>query len=152
VMCLKCAIYGLKQAALAWWKVLDKSMAMLGCTWLLSDSGLFFNADKTIVVIVYVDDVLFLRKNKSKISSLKEHFLNIWECRDLCNTQEFLHMCISKSKGHILVDQVDYLQKVLQCFNLINAKAVPTLPPEGYQPVPNKGSPDPEFEHHSNKW
>jgi Reverse transcriptase (RNA-dependent DNA polymerase) len=32
VMCLKCAIYGLKQAALAWWKVLDKSMAMLGCT------------------------------------------------------------------------------------------------------------------------
>jgi hypothetical protein len=60
-------------------------------------------------------------------------------------------MCISKSKGHILVDQVDYLQKVLQCFNLINAKAVPPLPPEGYQPVPNKGSPDPEFEHHSNK-
>ena len=32
VMHLKHAIYGLKQAALAWWKVLDESMALLGCT------------------------------------------------------------------------------------------------------------------------
>ena len=32
VMCLKKAIYGLKQAALAWWKALDKSMATLSCT------------------------------------------------------------------------------------------------------------------------
>ena len=72
VMRLKCAIYGLKQAALAWWKVLDKSMATLGCTHLLSDSGLFVNEQKTIVVIVYVDDVLFLGANKKDISSLKE--------------------------------------------------------------------------------
>lgn len=70
-MRLKRAIYGLKQAALAWWKALDKSMATIGCTRLLSDSGLFVNADKTIVVIVYVDDVLFLGKNKSDISSLR---------------------------------------------------------------------------------
>ncbi len=32
VMCLKKAIYRLKQAALAWWIVLDKSMSSLGCT------------------------------------------------------------------------------------------------------------------------
>ncbi len=32
VICLKNAIYGLKQAALAWWRVLDKSMSSLGCT------------------------------------------------------------------------------------------------------------------------
>jgi hypothetical protein len=32
VMCLKKAIYGLKQAALAWWKVLDASMARIGYT------------------------------------------------------------------------------------------------------------------------
>ena len=31
VMHLKYAIYGLKQAALAWWKALDESMASLGC-------------------------------------------------------------------------------------------------------------------------
>ena len=39
-MHLKKAIYGLKQAALAWWKALDKSMATLSCKQLVSDSGI----------------------------------------------------------------------------------------------------------------
>jgi hypothetical protein len=145
VLCLKHAIYGLKQAALAWWRALDISMTALGYNCLLSDSGLFVNKDKSIVVIVYVDNVLFLGKDKDSIDSLKKHFMNIWECRDLGDTQEFLHMCIIKSKGRILVDQVDYLQIVLQCFNLQNAKAVPTPLLEGYQPMPNKHNPNPEI-------
>ena len=37
VMHLKHTIYELKQAALAWWKALDKSMVQLGFTHLLSD-------------------------------------------------------------------------------------------------------------------
>src|SRR6266571_6210001 len=139
VMCLRKAIYGLKQAALAWWKALDKSMSSLGCTRLLSDSGLFVNEDKTIVIIVYVDDVLFLGANKKDIASLKERFMAIWECRDLGDTKEFLRMRILRNKGRILIDQQDYLQKVLQRFNLINAKSVPTPLPEGYYPSSNKG-------------
>jgi hypothetical protein len=145
VMRLKKAIYGLKQAALAWWKALDGSMAKIGCTRLVSDSGIFVNKGKTIVIIVYVDDVLFLGANKKDISSLKERFMQIWECRDLGDTQEFLRMRIVKSKGRILIDQVDYLHKVLQRFKLINAKTVPTPLPEGYQPLPNKDPPNPEL-------
>jgi hypothetical protein len=45
VLCLKCAIYRLKQATLAWWKALDKSMGELGFTCLCSDSGIFVNKD-----------------------------------------------------------------------------------------------------------
>ena len=77
VMHLKRAIYGLKQAALAWWKALDKSMATLGCIHLLSDSGLFINKEKNLIIIIYVDDVLFLGANKKDISSLKERFMKI---------------------------------------------------------------------------
>ena len=60
--------------------------------------------------------------------------MKIWECRDLGDTQEFLCMRIVKSKGCIKIDQVDYLHKVLQWFNLLNVKAPPTPLPEGYQP------------------
>ena len=52
--------------------------------------------------------------------------MKIWECRDLGDTQEFLRMRIIKSKGRIKIDQVDYLHKVLQRFDLLNAKAPPT--------------------------
>jgi Reverse transcriptase (RNA-dependent DNA polymerase) len=81
VMRLKRAIYGLKQAALAWWKALDKSMSQLGFTRLLSDSGIFFNKDKSIVAIVYVDDVLFLGPNKKDLLHAKEEFMK--KCYDL---------------------------------------------------------------------
>jgi len=120
-------------------------MSSLGCTQLLLDSGLFVNEDKTIVIIVYVNDVLFLGANKKDIASLKEHFMAIWECRDLGDTKEFLHMHILCNKGRILIDQKDYLQKVLQHFNLTNAKSVPTPLQEGYHPSPNKGSASPEL-------
>ena len=36
--------------------------------------------------------------------------------RDLGDNQEFLCMRIVKPKGHIKIDQVDYLHKVLQWF------------------------------------
>ena len=145
VMRLKKAIYGLKQAALQWWKALDKSMSSLGCTRLLSDSGLFVNENKTIVCIVYVDDVLFLGKSQNDIDSLKTRFMAIWECRDLGDTKEFLRMRILRSQGRILVDQKDYLQKVLKRFKLENAKSVPTPLPEGYHPTPNKETASPEI-------
>ena len=44
-------------------------------------------------------------------------------------------MRIVKSKGHIKIDQVEYLHKVLQRFNLLNAKAPPTPLPECYVTV-----------------
>ena len=120
-------------------------MATLSCKRLISDSGIFVNKDKSIIIIIYVDDVLFLGVNKKDISSLKQHFMKIWECKDLGDTQEFLRMRIVKSKGRIKIDQVDYLHKVLQRFNLLNAKAPPTPLPEGYQPCPSTSPADPEL-------
>jgi hypothetical protein len=109
VMHLKHTIYGLKQAALAWWKALNKSMSQLGFTHLLSDSGIFINKDKSTITIVYVDDVLFLRPNKKDLLHVKEEFMKKWECRDLGKAKEFLHMCIQHKNGRIYLDQTTYL-------------------------------------------
>jgi hypothetical protein len=61
-----------------------------------------------------------------------------WECRDLGDAQEFLHICIRCKDGKIYLDQSAYLQKVIECFNLHNAKPALTPLPEGYQPSPAK--------------
>jgi Reverse transcriptase (RNA-dependent DNA polymerase) len=145
VMRLKHAIYGLKQVALAWWKALDKSMVQLGFTCLLSDSGIFVSKDKSIVTIVYVDDVLFLGPNKKDLLHAKEEFMKKWECRDLGEAKEFLHMRIQHKNGRIYLDQTAYLQKVLQRFKLQNTNLAHTLLPEGYQPSPNMSPADPSL-------
>ena len=52
------------------------------------------------------------------------------------NAQEFLCMRIRRKNGKIYLDQSAYLQKVVERFNLQNAKPAPTPLPEGYQPSP----------------
>ena len=75
VLHLLCAIYGLKQATLAWWKVLNKSMGELGFTCLCLDSSIFINKDQSIIIIIYVDDVLFLGADKQKLLKTKKQFM-----------------------------------------------------------------------------
>ena len=115
VLHLKHALYGLKQAALAWWRVLDKSMAALACKHLQSDSGLFVHKSKnvTVVVIVYVDDALFMGDNHTLVNKLKSDFMQKWECRNLGDVKEFLCMHITRKSGNIYLDQTNYLDKVL---------------------------------------
>ena len=69
---LKCAIYGLKQAALAWWRELDNSVKRLGFVHLHSDAGIFINKTHNIIIIAYVDNCVFMGKNLKRIKQAKE--------------------------------------------------------------------------------
>ena len=97
VICLQHALYGLKQAGLAWWKELNLSMKGLGFQHLLSDAGLFVCKDykEIIIAIVYVDDAMFFGKNKVLVDKKKKLFMDKWECHDLGEVKEFLHMHIT---------------------------------------------------------
>jgi len=117
----------------------------------LSDSGIFVYRDKNgapkVIVIVYVDDAIFLGQHMSIVKRVKDLFIKIWECQDLGDTKEFLRMRIVHSNGYITIDQQDYLCKVLECFDLINAKAAPTPLPMGYVPTPNEAPVDENLHH-----
>ena len=134
VLCLNRALYRLKQAALSWWKELARSMKKLGFKRLSSDAGLFVYKTKTdlIVAVVYVDNTMFFGKNKTLVMKKKQEFMDTWECRDLGKVQEFLRMCIKHKGNKIYLDQVVYLEKVLERFGMQNAKATKTPLIEGY--------------------
>jgi hypothetical protein len=141
VFCLKQALYGLKQVALQWWQALDKSMKAMGFKHFKSDSGVFVlmrSGRPEIIVIVYVDNAVFLGRQRHLVSNYKECFMCTWECRDLGETKEFLKMRINCLKGVITLDQKDYLMTVLKHFNMHNVKEASTPLPSGYNPVPNK--------------
>jgi len=91
-----------------------------------------------VIVIVYVDNTVFLGRQKHLVNNYKKHFMHTWECRDLGETKEFLKMRITRLKGVITLDQKDYLMTVLKHFNMHNVKEVSTPLPSGYNPVPNK--------------
>ena len=130
VLCLCCALYSLKQVALAWWKELAKSMKELCFKCLSSDAGLFvYKTDQEFVIAVaYVDDAMFFGPDYELVIKKKQEFMDKWECCDLGEIKEFLRMCIKQNKNMVILDQTTYLDKVLECFQLSNVKAVKTPP------------------------
>ena len=77
-----------------------------------------------------------------QVNASKASFMKLWECRDLGETKEFLQMNIHRQGKLIILEQKDYLKKVLERFNMHNAKSVPTPLPMGYVPQPNSGPVD----------
>jgi hypothetical protein len=48
----------------------------------------------------------------------------------------------------IVLEQKDYLKKVLEHFNMYNAKSIPTPLPMGYVPMPNPDNVDKQLRMH----
>jgi len=109
---LKHALYGLKQAALQWWKALDRSMECLGFRHTKSDSGIFIltsSSGPCVIIIVYVDDAIFMGPDRHFPNRKKVQFMKEWDCRDLGDTKEFLRMRIHCQGKLISLEQKDYL-------------------------------------------
>jgi len=115
---------------------------------LYTDAGIFvcWHKDGTILVMLaYVDDILFMEPNKSLLMSKKALFMEQWECHDLGECKEFLQMRITWKAGNIFIDQAAYLQKVVQCFGMTNAKTAKTPLPQGYKQLSNENPVDPSL-------
>ena len=113
VLRLKRAIYGLKQAALQWWRTLDKSMHKLGFKHLLSNSGLFVIKNKRgepeVIVIIYVDNAVFMGPNKSIVSKARDRFMNDSVLFFCSTSEEKLTSCrtLAKSLSHEITVSCD---------------------------------------------
>ena len=113
-------------------------MKQLGFTRCQSDAGIFFNKEYKIVVIAYVDDCLFIGKELKRVLQAKEAFMTIWECRDLGKAKEFLRMRIRCKGRKLILDQQDYLDKIVKRFDMQELNTAYTPLPSGYEPEKNK--------------
>jgi hypothetical protein len=146
---LKKALYGLKQAAIAWNKQASKSLERIGFKRCLSDTGVYAltKNNSTIVVVLYVDNVLFMGNNMTLIQEKKNAFMKMWECRNLGPISEYLCMKILRDRQNkklTLIDQIDYAKKVVESFGQQNGKPTYVPLPVGYQPKANEGMAKPE--------
>ena len=145
---LRKALYGLKQASRAWWYQCTESMKRLGFKRCSSDAGVYVFRNKTgkvIIAVIYVDDALFMGNDKPLLLELKEKFKKIWECRDLGEPKEFLRMRITRDRKarKIVIEQRDYLEKIIRKFGMLNAAPAATPLPSGYNPTKNNSLVDP---------
>jgi len=140
------AIYGLKQAALAWWKELLASMRKIGFERSQSDAGIFIHKESNgdiVVAMIYIDNSGFMSNNATLVKEKKKAFMGICECHDLGELNEFLGINIRCSGCKIIPDQKAYLIKVLDRFGMTNAITANRPLLYSYTPVAHTSNPDP---------
>ena len=128
-----------------------KSMLVLEFKRCKFDAGIYYYYDKKtkalIIAIVYVNNVCFMgTKDSLLLNELKQKFMARQEYHDLGETIEFLGIHISHDckNQKILIDQCEYLEKVLACFN-VATNPTHTLLPSEFSFKPNKKQCDPKF-------
>ena len=126
---LKKSLYGLKQAPRQWYKKFESFMGEQGYKKTTSDHCVFvqkFSDDDFIILLLYVDDILIVGRNPSRITNLKKQLSKSFSMKDLGPAKQILgiRICRDRMKKKLYMSQEKYIEKVLQRFNMSKAKVV----------------------------
>ncbi|WVZ16376.1 hypothetical protein V8G54_009358 [Vigna mungo] len=127
---LKKSLYGLKQAPRQWYKKFESFMHKEGFQKCNADHCCFFKKYKSsyIILLLYVDDMLVAGLDMDEIKSLKQQLSKEFDMKDLGPAKRILGMQITRDKQKCILQlsQAEYINRVLQRFNMRDAKAVST--------------------------
>jgi transposase InsO family protein len=147
---LKKSLYGLKQAPRLWYKKFDSFMVDHGYDRTTSDHCVFvkkFSDGEFIILLLYVDDMLIVGRDTSKIDKLKKELSKSFSMKDLGSAKQILGMKISRDRKSekLWLSQESYIEKVLDRFNMSKAKPVSSTL-AGHLKLSSKQSPTSEEE------
>lgn len=77
--------------------------------------------DKSIVIIaIYVNDILIIWNDIQKKDQIKQELKTRFKMKDLCEASQMLGMRVEQKQeeGQILVNQEQYIKKILKKFNM----------------------------------
>lgn len=126
---LRKALYGLKQAPRAWNKKIDGFLCQIGFAKCISEHGMYVkhSTDKgTLLVCLYVDDLLVTGSNEDAIAKFKSSMLNEFEMTDLGELSYFLGIEFKRTKDGIVMHQSKYASDILQKFNMKDCNSAKT--------------------------
>lgn len=124
------AMYGLKQAGRAWNEKLDTAIRDIGLVRSKADPCIYFKLDKKsfIIIAIYVDDILIFSTNKNDSSIIKKELCARFKMKDIGDVKSILGFRITRDRnnGILLLDQEDYIKKILERFNMGECNPVST--------------------------
>jgi transposase InsO family protein len=121
---LKRAIYGLKQSGRMWNIKLDSILKKLGFTSCLMDPCIYYTKNHSVIIAVYVDDILFFYKEAEKFNVIKELLQDHCKMKDLGEAKGCVGIRIIQSEGEISLDQSAYIGEIINRFGMNECKPV----------------------------
>ena len=117
---LKKALYGPKQVPRAWFSRLDKYLQYQGYKRWSSDTNIYIKIDNEnmIVVVVYVDDIIFGSNLKSLSKYFSTKMQKEFEMSMLGELTFFLGLQVSQLYKGIFISQSKYIKDMLKKFKM----------------------------------
>ncbi|XP_019434718.1 PREDICTED: uncharacterized protein LOC109341296 [Lupinus angustifolius] len=113
--------YGLKQAPRAWNKRIDAFLKQIGFLKCTSEHGVYVkckNKAESLIVCLYVDDLLITCSNSDQIATFKQQMKSGFEMTDLGESAYFLGIEFKRTKLGIVMHQSKYITDVLKRFHM----------------------------------
>ena len=119
---LKKALYGLHQSSREWYITLKTFLEKEGFKACTSDACLFVkdthDISKVLIVMVYVDDIIILGKNRVIVDNLKDKFKKQYKMTDFGEAEHVLSIKVKRvkngKKDGLYLGQGTYVQRMLE--------------------------------------
>ena len=124
VLKLKTSLYGLKQSGREWYIEACHGLQGIGLRPTAVEPSIFTLEDKSLILGLYVDDMLILSANEESIERVVKSIKKLWDIKDMGEVKKILGLNIQRDrKRHALtISQASYIEETLEKFNLTNAK------------------------------
>jgi len=126
VLLLGKPLYGLKQSGREWYLIACKGLETLGLRPCFSDPSVFTTEDRSLIVGLYVDDMLILGKDPQAVEATVQGIKALWEIKDLGNVSLILGLKVVRDRVSktLKINQTHYIQSLIERFRLQDANPV----------------------------
>ena len=127
---LKKILYDLKQFSRVWYQILQDFFHKLSFKRIETNHDFFVSIDKSIFVVVYVDDLLFFENlNDQRVKDAMQSLRNRFQMTDLSDVSHYLDMKIDNDveSKTITLRQSTYLRKIVARYDMKNCKLIKIL-------------------------
>jgi len=126
------ALYGLHQAPVLWYRKLINSLKEIGFKLLhLEGAVLILRTNKngnesTIVVLIYVDDLIFFSNEEDMLEKIVKHFLEKFDGTDLGPVRWYLGVSIEYFSDYVKLSQTAYIDELAKEYEVLDCNPVHT--------------------------
>ncbi|MBW0560427.1 hypothetical protein O181_100142, partial [Austropuccinia psidii MF-1] len=121
---LRKAIYGLKQAPLAWYDRLKTWLVAVGFSSCISDPCVFLRkGEYPVWLYIHVDDIAIFGR---KVQYFKEEVMKEFEIKDVGPADLMLGIKVTHSAHYVSLDQQHFTESLLELYGMINCNSVST--------------------------
>lgn len=133
---------GLKQSGRVWNKTITAFFERAGLRSIPADHSVFINTSRSLIVALYVDDLIILARTVAEMEPLKKALSEAFEMKDLGEAKYILGISIRRDRNQrtLSIDQEHYIKELLNASGLGSNQRAST-PANGYANI-TKAEPD----------